>query len=275
MSMSWLFPLLLLILTIYAVFYQPYLAFFTGFVLIISLAGIRVIYQYEKGVKFTLGKYTGLLGPGLRYIVPIVEKLQKIDLRIITVDIPKQEVMTRDNVPVRINGVVYFKVKNPEEAILKIQDFQYAISQYSLTALRDIVGNQELDSVLTQRDKIANEIEKLLDKETAEWGLDVTAIKLQDIELPENMKRVMAKQAQAEREKRAVIIKAEGEVAASKNLRSAAETLSKSPAAIHLRTLQTITDVAPNQGNTIVFTIPLEMMRAFDTFNQNFGKKRK
>jgi regulator of protease activity HflC (stomatin/prohibitin superfamily) len=272
--MSWLFPLLLLLIAIASYFYWPYLTIFVGFIFLISLSGIRVVYQYEKGVKFTLGKYTGMLGPGLRYIIPIIERLEKLDLRVVTVDIPKQEVMTKDNVPVRINGVVYFKVRDPEAAILKIQDFHYAISQYSLTALRDVVGNEELDSVLTERDRIAKEIETILDKETDEWGLEVTAIKLQDIELPENMKRVMARQAEAEREKRAAIIKAQGEVTASKNLYTAAHTLSQSPGALHLRTLQTINDVSPDQSNTIIFAVPLEILRAFESVNNLLSKKK-
>ena len=271
--MSWLFPLLLLILTGASYLYMPYLAIVTGFLFFISLSGIRVIYQYEKGVKFTLGRYTGMLTPGLRYIIPVVEKIEKLDLRVITVDIPKQEVMTKDNVPCRINGVVYFKVRDPEAAILKIQDFHYAISQYSLTALRDVVGNEELDSVLTERDRIAKEIEAILDKETDEWGLEVTAIKLQDIELPENMKRVMARQAEAEREKRAVIIKAHGEVTASKDLYTAAHTLSQSPGALHLRTLQTINDISPDKSNTIIFAVPLEILRAFETVRKVLKKK--
>jgi regulator of protease activity HflC (stomatin/prohibitin superfamily) len=190
------------------------------------------------------------------------------------VDIPKQEVMTKDNVPVQINGVVYFKVRDPKAAILDIQDYHYAISQYSLAALRDVVGSEELDSVLTQRERVAKEIEAVLDKETDTWGLDVTSIKLQDIELPENMKRAMARQAEAEREKRATIIKAEGEVVASENLSKAAERMSKTPGAIHLRTLQTINDVSPDQSNTIVFAVPLEIVRAFEAVG-DFTKKFK
>ncbi len=276
MSFSWLFPLLILLLAIISFYSLPLLFTILLFLIFIfSLTGIKVIYQYEKGVRFTLGKFTGLLEPGLRYVIPIIERLDKLDLRIITVDIPKQEVMTKDNVPVQINGVVYFKVENPEAAVLKIQDFHYAISQYALTALRDVIGNEELDNVLTQRERIAKEIEKILDKEIRDWGLEVTAIKLQDIELPTNMKRVMARQAEAEREKRAVIIKAEGEVTASKNLKNAAEMLAKSPGALHLRTLQTINDVSPDQSNTIIFAVPLEVLRAFEAFSKAFGKKRK
>lgn len=275
MSLSWVFPFLLLILAIATFFYIPFATIFIAFIFLVSLTGIRVIYQYENGVKFTVGRYTGLLGPGLRYIVPVIERIEKIDLRIVTVDIPKQEVMTKDNVPVNINGVVYFKVRDPKAAVLEIQDFHYAISQYSLAALRDVVGNEELDSVLMERERIATEIEQILDKETDVWGLEVTAIKLQDIELPEDMKRVMARQAEAEREKRAVIIKAQGEVTASKNLMDAAHQLAKAPGALHLRTLQTINDVSPDQSNTVIFAVPLEILRAFETWNESFGKKKK
>lgn len=274
MSLSWFFPLVLLVLSVYSFFTMIYMAPVFGFLFLISLSGIRVVYQYEKGVKFTLGRYTGILSPGLNYIIPIVERIDKIDLRIVTVDIPKQEVMTKDNIPAQINGVVYFKVLDPKAAVLEIQDFHYAISQYSLTALRDVVGNEELDSVLTQRERIAQDIEQLLDKETKNWGLEVTSIKLQDIELPENMKRVMARQAEAEREKRAAIIKAQGEVTASKNLYTAAHTLAQSPGALHLRTLQTINDVSPDQSNTVIFAVPLEILRGFESVSKVFKRKK-
>ncbi len=275
MSLSWFLPAILLVLSILTAVYYPLLVFLPVLLFFVSLSGIRVIYQYEKGVKFTLGRYTGMLQPGLNYIIPVIERIDKLDLRVITLDIPKQEVMTKDNVPVQINGVVYFKVADPEAAILKIQDFHYAISQYALTALRDVVGNEELDNVLTERERVALEIEKILDKETDVWGLDVTSIKLQDIELPADMKRVMARQAEAEREKRAVIIKAEGEISASKNLTEAAKKLAENPGALHLRTLQTINDVSPDQSNTVIFAVPLEILRAFEAVGDFVGKKKK
>ena len=235
---------------------------FIGFFLL--LTSVKVIMEYQRGVLFTLGKYSRTLNPGLNIIIPILQGVRIVDTRIMTVDIPKQEVMTRDNVPVSVNAVVYMRVISPEKAVLKIQDYVFAVAQYGQTALRDVIGNKELDFVLTERDKIADEIKELVDRETDEWGVDITAIKVQDIELPLDMKRVMARQAEAEREKRANIIKAEGEVIASKNLKTAAETLSQSKGALHLRTLQTLVDISSDPSNKIVFAIPLEVLRAFE-----------
>ncbi|MFA5763259.1 MAG: slipin family protein [archaeon] len=233
-------------------------------VIIILVSSIKIINEYERGVKFTLGKYSGIMGPGINLVLPIIHAYKKLDIRIKTVDIPKQEVMTKDNVPVRINAVVYFEVSNPEKAVLNIQDYTYAVAQYAQTALRDIIGNKTLDEVLSNRDEIASEIEKVVDKETDPWGLNVTGIKMQDVELPENLKRTMAKQAEAEREKRGTIIKALGEVEASENLAKAAKTLAASPGALHLRTLNTLNDLSSDQSNTVIFAIPLEVLRAFE-----------
>lgn len=245
------------------------------FAVVLAAMGIRIIYEYERGILFTLGKYSKLMNPGLNVIIPVIQTMKKVDTRIKTVDIPKQEVMSKDNVPISINAVVYMKVLNPEKAILKIQDYVYAVSQYGQTALRDVIGNKELDSVLTERMEIANEIKAIVDKETDEWGIDITAIKIQDIELPPDMKRAMARQAEAEREKRATIIKSEGEVTASKNLAEAAATLAKAPGALHLRTLETLADVSSDQSNTIVFPIPMEMLKAVDGFAKMTNKKGK
>jgi len=250
------------------------LLFPVGFIfLIILLSAVKIIKQYEQGVLFAFGKYVGLRNPGLNLIVPIYHKLEIVDLRIRTIDIPKQEVMTKDNVPVGVNAVVYFKVENPEKAVLKIRDYTYAVSQYAQTALRDIIGEIDLDTLLTEREKIASNIKNIVDKETDEWGIDVTAIKIQDIELPQDMKRVMARQAEAEREKRATIIKAEGELIASENLSNAAKKLAEAPGALHLRTLQTINDVSPDQSNTIIFTLPMEILKAFEGFKIKKTKK--
>ncbi len=232
--------------------------------LFILLMFIRIIMQYERGVKFTLGKFTSIMNPGVNLLIPFIQSYRKVDIRIKTVDIPKQEVMTRDNVPVKINAVVYFKIEDPVKAVLDIQDYIYATAQYAQTALRDIIGAVTLDAVLTKREEIATEIKQLVDRETDPWGIDVTAIKLQDVELPADMKRVMAKQAEAEREKRAVIIKAEGEVVAANNIAKAAKTLAGSPGALHLRTLNTLNDLSSDQSNTVIFTIPLEVLRAVE-----------
>ncbi|MCL5410046.1 MAG: slipin family protein [Patescibacteria group bacterium] len=228
-------------------------------IVLLLLAGIKIINQYERGLVLTLGSYTGTVSPGLRIVVPIIQRLIKVDMRINTADIPKQEVITKDNVPVGINAVVYFQVIRPEDAILKIQDFAYAITQYAQTALRDVIGGVELDTLLAEREKVAEEIKAIVDKETAEWGVDVTAIKMQDMELPDDMKRVMAKQAEAERERRATVIRAQGELLASKNLKEAMENMASS-GAISLRTLQTIEASSSSQGNTIIFTLPTEIL---------------
>lgn len=230
--------------------------------LLILSYSIKIVMQYEKGIVFTLGRFSRIANPGLNIIIPVIQSMRKVDTRILTTDIPKQEVMTKDNVPVMVNGVVYFRVEDPEKAVLKIQDYYYAIAQYAQTALRDIIGNKELDVVLSNREEVAEEIKKLVDKETNEWGLDVTAIKIQDIELPADMKRAMARQAEAERERRATIIMSEGEKSAARNLAEAAATLAKTKGGLHLRTLQTLADVSSDQSNTIVFVVPIEMLEA-------------
>src|SRR3989344_649942 len=223
-----------------------------GFLLLLS--SLKVIDQYERGIVLTLGSYSYTLQPGLRLLVPIIQRLIKVDIRITTSDIPQQEVITKDNVPVGINAVVYFQVTKPEDAVLKIQDYSYAVTQYAQTALRDVIGGVELDTLLTERIKIAEEIKAIVDKETVDWGVDVTAIKIQDIELPADMKRAMAKQAEAERERRATIIRAQGELAASENLKKAMEQMATS-GAISLRTLQTIESTTANPSNTVVFAL--------------------
>lgn len=222
----------------------------------IILGGIRLLYEYERGVVFTLRRYSHVKEPGLRWIIPVIQEMRKIDMRIKTADIPRQEVITKDNIPLLANTVVYFKVEKPEDAVIKIEDFEYAVKQYTQAALRDIVGNAELDFVLTEREKIASSIKKIVDTETSGWGIDIESIKIQEIELPAEMKRAMAKQAEAERERRAVIISAEGELKASENLKKAADNLSKNPVAIQLRTLQTIRDIAADPSEKIVLFLP-------------------
>lgn len=252
------------------------LAFFLVPVLVVlAFLMIKQINQYERGVRFTMGKYSGIMQPGWRLLIPVLQSFQRVDMRIVTVDIPKQEVMTKDNVPVRVNAVVYFKVADPAKAVLNIRDYHYAVSQYAQTALRDVVGEKTLDEVLGNRDQIAKEIEVIVDKETDPWGIDVTAIKMQDIELPENMKRTMAKQAEAEREKRAVIIKAEGEKTAAGNIAQAATLLASTPGALHLRTLHTLNDLSSDQSNTVIFAVPLEVLRAFERINDYLQAKER
>lgn len=230
-----------------------------AFIVLVLITGLRLLYQYERGVVFTLGKYSHIKEPGLNWIVPIFQTMRKVDIRIKTADVPRQEVITKDNIPLLANTVVYFRVEKPADAIIKIEDYEFAVKQYTQAALRDVVGNAELDFVLTEREKIAESIKKIVDDETGGWGINIESIKIQEVELPAEMKRAMAKQAEAEREKRAVIIAAEGEIKASENLRKAAENLSKSPAAVHLRTLQTIRDIAADPSEKIVLFLPSDI----------------
>ncbi len=229
---------------------------------ILALSSIRIVMQYEAGIIFTLGRFSGTAKPGVNFIIPIFQSMRTVDTRILTIDIPKQEVMTKDNVPLGVNGVVFFKVENVEKAVLQIQDYHYSISQYAQTALRDIIGSKDMDAVLTNRDEVANEIKAIVDKETAEWGVDVTNIKIQDIELPADMKRIMAKQAEAERDKRAKIIESEGELIAAEKVSQAAALLAQTPGGLHLKTLLTISNVAAFDGNSIVFVTPIELLES-------------
>lgn len=234
-----------------------------GFLIILFfllLLSIKIIDQYERGVVLTFGSYSGTLTPGLKFVIPLIQRLIRVDIRITTADIPQQEVITKDNLPVGINAVVYFQVERAEDAVLKIQDYTYAVAQYAQATLRDVIGGVELDTLLTERQKIAEEIKKIVDEATNAWGINVTAIKIQDIELPADMKRTMARQAEAERERRAVIIKAQGEFTASENLKKAMENLAAS-GAISLRTLQTIEATTANPANTVVFALPTEVLK--------------
>ncbi len=245
-----------------------------GFLFFFVLIGLRVVDQYERGVILTLGKYTSTRQPGLTWIFPGIQRMFKIDLRITTIDIPQQEVITKDNVPVGINAVVYFQVENAEFATLNIQNYTLAVSLYAQSALRDVIGGIELDSLLSEREKISDAIEKIVDEATKSWGINVTDIKIQDLELPADMKRVMAKQAESERERRAVIIRAEGEFSASQKLADAAGVLSAVPGGIAMRTLQTIEKINPDPSKTVIFALPVEFFEGMKTMNEYFkGKK--
>ncbi len=232
----------------------------------VIIRGIRLLYEYERGVIFTLGKYTGTRQPGLTVVIPVFQSMRKVDMRIKTAEIPRQEVMTRDNIPMLVNAVVYFKVVKPEEAIIKIEDYQFAIRQYTQAALRDVIGNSEMDFVLTERESIAEDIKEIVDAETSGWGIDVESIKIQEVELPAEMKRAMAQQAEAERERRAVVINSMGELEASRNLQKAAQALSESPGAMHLRTLQTIRAIAADPSEKIVLFIPSNFEEVAQSF---------
>jgi len=251
---------------------MPFLIPLGVLIIIYILGGIKVIDEYERGVILTLGKYTKTIGPGLHFVFPIIQKMLKADLRVTTVDIPQQEAITKDNVPVGINAVVYFKVENAERALLRVEDYSYAVSQYAMAALRDVIGGVELDQVLSERKSLAEEIKMVVDEATDGWGIDVTAVKMQDIELPADMKRVMAKQAESEREKRAVIIKAEGELKASEKLAQAASKLKSAPGGMSLRTLETIENVQPDPSKNIIFALPVEIMEGIKNISKNITK---
>jgi len=235
-----------------------------GIIIFILLISIKQINEYEKGVKFTLGKYIGTMEPGWRLVIPIFQSYRKVDLRVKAVDVPNQEAITKDNISVSVNAVIYYKVSHAEKAILEVERFYYAISQLAQTTMRNAVGQVSLDELLSERESVSENIRSVIDKATDPWGIKVDNVELKDITLPEEMKRVIGKQAEAEREKRAIIIKAEGEVMAAKNMASAAHTLAGSPGALHLRTLQSINDISSDQSNTIVFAVPLEILRAFE-----------
>ena len=242
-----------------------------GFIVLIS---IKQINQYQKGVRFRLGKYVGLMQPGWRIVWPIFYFYRKVDLRVKAVDVPNQEAITKDNISVSVNAVIYYKVHEADKAILEVENFYYAISQLAQTTMRNAVGQVDLDELLSQRDRVSENIRTIIDKATDPWGIKVLNVELKDITLPEEMKRVIGKQAEAEREKRAIIIKAEGEVIAATNLAKAAQTLSQGKGALHLRTLQTINDISSDQSNTIVFAVPLEILRAFERFGKKTEDKK-
>lgn len=239
-------------------------------IIFVLLRALRVIPEYERGVMFTLGKFTGIRNPGLNLVLPVIQKMRRVDMRLATAEVPRQEVMTKDNIPMLVNAVVYFKVVDPEAVIIKIEDYIFAIRQYTQAALRDVIGNNEMDSVLMERLQIAEAIREIVDAETSDWGVDIESIKIQELELPAEMKRAMARQAEAERERRATIIASQGELEASKNLRAAADELAASPGALHLRTLQTIRDIASDPSEKIVLFMPSNMANLADLVS---GKK--
>ena len=240
------------------------LGWITAAVVIFLLSSLKIVFSYERGVKFTLGKYTGLMPPGLRIIIPILQKWERVDLRTRVIDVPDQDCITKDNVTVSVNAVLYYRVIEAERAIIKVEQYFYAISQLSQTTMRDVIGEVSLDDLLSKRDQISNRIQQLVDKATDPWGIKIQSVDLKHIELPKSLKRTMAKQAEAERERRAVVIKAEGEKLASVNVSKAATLLGKAKGAMHLRTLQTLNDTSSDQTNTIVFAVPLEVMNALE-----------
>lgn len=230
----------------------------------IVLISIKQVNQYERGVKFMLGKYISTSEPGWRLVFPVIQQMRKVDIRVKAVDVPDQESITKDNISVKINAVIYYKVKDSAKAVIEVENFRHAVSQLAQTTMRNATGEVSLDELLANRDEISNRIKNIVDTATDPWGIEVINVELKDITLPEEMKRTIAKQAEAERERRAVIIKAEGEVAAASNMTKAAQMLAEAPGALHLRTLQSINDLSSDQSNTVIFAIPLEVLRALE-----------
>ncbi|MBE6158635.1 MAG: slipin family protein [Firmicutes bacterium] len=241
------------------------MGYIIGFIIFIVLISLRQVNQYERGIKFRLGKFVKIMNPGLNIVLPIIESYRKVDIRTKVIDVPEQEAITKDNVSIKINAVLYFHVFDASKAILEVEDFIYAAEQLAQTTMRNAVGATSLDELLSEREKISSNICQVIDKATDPWGLKVENVELKDISLPEEMKRVIAKVAEAEREKDAVITKAKGEVEASNNLAEAARTMSAAPGALHLRTLATLNDLSSDQSNTVIFAIPIEVLRAMES----------
>src|SRR3989344_3506013 len=232
--------------------------------ILIAVLVLRQINQYERGLMFLMGRFTGIKEPGWRIVIPIFQQMRKVDMRVKAVNVPEQKAITKDNISVGVNAVIYYKVSDAAKAILEVEDFEYAMSQLAQTTMRNAVGEVELDDLLAERDKISERISRVVDEASEPWGIKVSTVELKDIALPGDMERTIAKQAEAEREKRAVIIRAEGEVIAAENMAKAATTLAAAPGALHLRTLQSINDISSDESNTIVFAVPLEVLRALE-----------
>jgi len=232
-------------------------------VILILFNSIKILKEYERGVIFRLGRYVGVRGPGLIILIPGIEKMVKTNLRTVVMDVPPQDVITKDNVSVKVNAVVYFRVVSPEKAVLEVEDFFYATSQLSQTTLRSILGQFELDDLLSNREKINMELQDVIDKQTDPWGVKVTAVEIKHIDLPSEMQRAMAKQAEAERERRSKIIHAEGELQSAEKLAGASEIMSKNPITIQLRYLQTLNEIASEKNSTIIFPLPIEIIKNF------------
>jgi regulator of protease activity HflC (stomatin/prohibitin superfamily) len=239
--------------------------------IIIMIAAIKIVQEYERGVIFRLGRLQGAKGPGIFLIIPLVDRMVKVDLRVVTLDIPTQEAITRDNVTVKVNAVAYYRVVDPNDAIVQVEDFNRATYQIAQTSLRSVLGQSDLDELLIHRDEINQKLQQIIDEQTEPWGIKVSIVEVKDVELPDTMKRAMARQAEAEREKRAKIIHAEGEFNAAQQLQDAARVIAQEPAAIQLRYLQTLTEIAVEKNSTILFPVPIEFIDAFAAWHR--GRK--
>lgn len=242
---------------------------FLVFALIVIFSMIRQVNQYERGVKFTFGKFSSMAQPGWRIVLPVVQSMVKVDIRTKAVEVPYQDAITKDNVSCKINAVMYYRVIDAGKSVIEVENVWNAASQLAQTTMRNVVGELTLDELLMERDQASARIRELIATHTTNWGIEVQGVELKDISLPEDMQRTIGKQAEAERERRAVIINSEGEIAAAENLRKAAEILSSNPGALHLRTLNSINDISSDQSNTVVFAVPLEVLRAFETFSKS------
>ncbi len=241
-------------------------------VAMLLLASIRQVDQYERGVMFLLGKFNGIKEPGWRLVLPVIQSMRKVDIRTKTVDVPEQETITKDNIPIRMNAVIYYKIVDAAKSVLEVENFYYAVTQLAQVAMRNVVGQVTLDELLKNREDISKRIEEHVDSATAPWGIDVASVELKDIVLPENLKRTIAKEAEAEREKRAVIIQASGEVIAAENISKAAKMLAESPGALHLRTLQSINDMSSDESNTTVWMVPIDVLKAVEGLGKMMEK---
>lgn len=240
--------------------------------IMLLIAAVKVVQEYERGVIFRLGRLQGAKGPGIFLIIPLVDRMVKVDLRVVTLDIPAQEAITRDNVTVRVNAVAYYRVVDPNDAIVQVEDFNRATFQIAQTSLRSVLGQSDLDELLIHRDEINQKLQQIIDEQTEPWGIKVSIVEVKDVELPDTMKRAMARQAEAEREKRAKIIHAEGEYNAAQQLQDAARVIAQEPAAIQLRYLQTLTEIAVEKNSTILFPVPIEFIDAFAAWHR--GRKQ-
>lgn len=243
--------------------FVPCIGFIGIILLFILFSAIRIVQEYERGVIFRLGRFVGAKGPGLFFIIPIIDRMMKVDLRTVTLDVPSQEAISRDNVTLKVNAVVYFRVHDPGKAIINVEDYRRATWQIAQTTLRNVIGQSELDELLAHREKVNEELQQIIDEQTEPWGIKVSVVEVKDVELPQTMQRAMAKQAEAEREKRAKVIHASGEFEASKQLAEAAEIIGRQPATLQLRYLQTLTEIAVEKNSTIIFPLPIDIITEF------------
>jgi len=242
------------------------------FAIFILANAVRILREYERGVVFRLGRLVGAKGPGLILLIPLIDKMVKIPLRVVTMDVPPQDVITKDNVTVRVNAVVYFRVMDPEKAVVAVEDYLYATSLISPTTLRSVLGQEELDSLLSERDKLNDRLQKIIDEDTAPWGVKVTKVEVKNVDLPQEMQRAIARQAEAERERRAKVIHADGEFQAAGKLAEAARVISADPAALQLRFLGTLAEIATENNSTIIFPVPIDVLKPFMDAAERHGK---